>query len=156
MMNNFCKQILVFLLFFSSFTLFSQNTYKQKVKLMGSRFDITVIAKDEKTSDTYIKIAIDEIKRIERLISSWDSNSQTTLINKNAGIQPVKVDKELFELKLENNLWDAAQKLKTSAMAKEYFGAEFVNHYAASREWEVREYQKHISQWELERYFEII
>jgi thiamine biosynthesis lipoprotein len=98
MMNNFCKQILVFLLFFSSFTLFSQNTYKQKVKLMGSRFDITIIAKDEKTSDRYIKIAIDEIKRIERLISSWDSNSQTTLINKNAGIQPVKVDKELFEL----------------------------------------------------------
>lgn len=97
-MKQFCKLSLVSLLFFSSFTLFCQNTYKQQLTLMGSRFDITVIAENEKSSDAYIKIAIDEIKRIERLISSWDSNSQTTLINKNAGIQPVKVDKELFEL----------------------------------------------------------
>ena len=57
---------------------------------------------------------------------------------------------------LPTTLWDAAQKLKLSAMAKEYFGAEFVEHYAASREWEEREYRKHISDWELERYFEII
>jgi len=46
----------------------------------------------------YIDLAVDEIVRIEKLISSWDANSQTTLINKNSGIKPVKVDKELFEL----------------------------------------------------------
>ena len=57
---------------------------------------------------------------------------------------------------LPSTLWDAAQKLKHSAMAKEYFGVEFVEHYTASREWEEREYRKHISDWELERYFEII
>lgn len=65
---------------------------------MGSRFDITVIAENESESDKFIKVAIDEIRRIEKLISSWDSNSQTSLINKNAGIRPVKVDEELFEL----------------------------------------------------------
>ncbi len=59
-------------------------------------------------------------------------------------------------LKLDSTLWDATQKLKTSTMAKSYFGEDFVNHYAASREWEEREFRKHISQWELERYFEII
>ena len=59
-------------------------------------------------------------------------------------------------LKLDDNLWDAAQKLKQSSVARQYFGDEFVDHYAASREWEVREFRKHISQWELERYFEII
>ncbi|MFT5163346.1 MAG: glutamine synthetase [Alteromonadaceae bacterium] len=59
-------------------------------------------------------------------------------------------------LKLDSTLWDSTQRLKQSAMAKSYFGEEFVNHYAASREWEEREFRKHISQWELERYFEII
>jgi len=58
--------------------------------------------------------------------------------------------------KLAANLWDAAQRLKTSTMARQYFGDAFVDHFAATREWEVREFRKHISQWELQRYFEII
>ena len=60
------------------------------------------------------------------------------------------------ELKLPQTLWDAAQNLKASKMARDFFGDAFVDHYAASREWEEREYRKHISQWELDRYFEII
>jgi glutamine synthetase len=36
------------------------------------------------------------------------------------------------------------------------FGDEFVEHFAASREWEEREYRRHVSDWELDRYFEII
>jgi glutamine synthetase len=59
-------------------------------------------------------------------------------------------------LNLPTTLWDAAQRYKQSALAREYFGNDFVDHYAASREWEEREFRKHISQWELERYFEII
>ena len=59
-------------------------------------------------------------------------------------------------LQLPATLWDAAQRLKASRPAVDYFGAEFVEHFAASREWEEREFRKHISQWELERYFEII
>lgn len=59
-------------------------------------------------------------------------------------------------LKLPGNLWDAAQALKASKMARQWFGDDFVEHYAATREWEEREFRKHISQWELERYFEII
>ncbi|MFD2565437.1 FAD:protein FMN transferase [Aquimarina rubra] len=65
---------------------------------MGSDFDITVVAENNVTADQYIDIAVREIERIEKLISSWDSNSETSLINKNAGIRPVKVHQELFEL----------------------------------------------------------
>ncbi len=76
----------------------AQKPYKQNLMLMGSSFDITVVAKDSVEGEGYIQLAASEIERIERLISSWDKNSQTSLINKNAGILPVKVDKELFQL----------------------------------------------------------
>ncbi|MDQ7917324.1 FAD:protein FMN transferase [Mesonia sp. MT50] len=65
---------------------------------MGSRFDITVVANDSIQANKYIDTAVAEISRIEKLISSWDDNSQTSKINRNAGIKPVKVDKELFDL----------------------------------------------------------
>ncbi|WP_299943790.1 glutamine synthetase [uncultured Microbulbifer sp.] len=57
---------------------------------------------------------------------------------------------------LPNTLWDSAQKLKSSQAARELFGCDFIEHFAASREWEEREYRRHVSDWELDRYFEII
>ena len=60
------------------------------------------------------------------------------------------------EMRFPGTLWEAAQRLKASAMAKDWFGEAFVEHYAATREWEEREFRKHITDWELERYFEII
>ena len=65
---------------------------------MGSRFDVTVVANDSVEGNKYIDTAVAEISRIEKLISSWDENSQTSEINRNAGIKSVKVDSELFEL----------------------------------------------------------
>ena len=59
-------------------------------------------------------------------------------------------------LALPRTLWDAAQRLKQSKMARDWFGDAFVEHYAATREWEEREFRKHITDWELARYFEII
>ena len=76
----------------------AQQPYKRTLKLMGSRFDITVVANDSIQANKYIDTAVTEISRIENLISSWDDNSQTSEINRNAGIKPVKVDKELFDL----------------------------------------------------------
>ena len=76
----------------------NQNTFKRVLKLMGSRFEITVVAKDSTVANTHIDTAISEISRIEKLISSWDENSQTSKVNKNAGIEPVEVDPELFNL----------------------------------------------------------
>ena len=59
-------------------------------------------------------------------------------------------------LQLPATLWEAAQRLKASKMAREWLGDAFVDHYAATREWEEREFRKHITDWEMERYFEII
>lgn len=60
------------------------------------------------------------------------------------------------ELALPRTLWEAAGRLKQSAAARELFGDAFVDHFAASREWEEREFRRHVSDWEMERYFEII
>ena len=65
---------------------------------MGSRFEITVVAENKDIANQYIDVAVGEIQRIEKLISSWDQNSQTSIINKNAGIKPIKVDQELYDL----------------------------------------------------------
>tara|TARA_B100001094_G_scaffold74994_1_gene71418 strand:+ start:7688 stop:8584 length:897 start_codon:yes stop_codon:yes gene_type:complete len=65
---------------------------------MGSDFEITIVEKNESNANYFLDLAIKEIRRIEKLISSWDSNSQTSKINLNAGIKPIKVDKELFDL----------------------------------------------------------
>jgi glutamine synthetase len=59
-------------------------------------------------------------------------------------------------LALPSTLWDAAQNLKRSKAARDLFGDAFVDHFAATREWEEREFRKHISDWEMDRYFEII
>ncbi|MFN8608884.1 MAG: glutamine synthetase [Vulcanimicrobiota bacterium] len=60
------------------------------------------------------------------------------------------------ELELPHTLWDAAQRLKGSQRARSLFGDAFVDHFAATREWEERELRKTITDWELRRYFEII
>jgi thiamine biosynthesis lipoprotein len=65
---------------------------------MGSRFEITVVAKDSTEANVDIDLGVGEITRIEKLISSWDPASQTSEINRNAGIKPVKVDEELYNL----------------------------------------------------------
>ncbi len=59
-------------------------------------------------------------------------------------------------LNLPRTLWESAQRLKQSEAAREMFGNEFVEHFAATREWEEREFRKHITDWEMDRYFEII
>lgn len=64
---------------------------------MGTRFEITLVSTQE-SANQYLNAAQGEIERIERLISSWDANSQTAEINRQAGIKPVKVAKELYDL----------------------------------------------------------
>jgi glutamine synthetase len=60
------------------------------------------------------------------------------------------------ERRLPTTLWEAAQRLRASAPARALFGDDFVDHYAATREWEEREARKAITDWQLARYFEII
>ena len=60
------------------------------------------------------------------------------------------------ELTLPKTLWEATQLLKKSTAARDLFGDAFVDHYAVTREWEEREFRKAITDWEMQRYFEII
>lgn len=76
----------------------TKNEYKRTEKLMGNRFEITVVAADEQFANNKIDLAIGEIKRIESLLSTYNDDSQTNQINNQAGINAVKVDKEVFEL----------------------------------------------------------
>jgi glutamine synthetase len=57
---------------------------------------------------------------------------------------------------LPGNLADATARLQQSSAAREMLGDDFVDHYCATREWEVREAAKAVTDWELERYFEVI
>jgi glutamine synthetase len=57
---------------------------------------------------------------------------------------------------LPGNLLDANRGFVESSAARDLFGDVFVDHFAASRDWEVREYERHVSDWQLNRYFEII
>lgn len=66
--------------------------------LMGSRFDITIVAQDSATAENHIDTIIAEVDRIENLISDWRPDTQVSEVNKNAGIKPVKVDPEVFAL----------------------------------------------------------
>jgi thiamine biosynthesis lipoprotein len=65
---------------------------------MGNAFEITVVSDDERSANLNIDAAIDEIRRIEKLLTTFNEESQTNLINQNAGLKPVKVDWEIFNL----------------------------------------------------------
>lgn len=72
--------------------------YSKVQKLMGNRFELSIISENEDGANKIIASAIQEIIRIERLLTTFSPDSQTNLINVNAGIQPVTVDKEVFDL----------------------------------------------------------
>jgi FAD:protein FMN transferase len=72
--------------------------FSKTLKLMGNRFVITVSAENETIAFELIDKAVDEIKRIEGLLTTYAENSQTNQINLNAGTKPVKVDIEVFNL----------------------------------------------------------
>ena len=60
------------------------------------------------------------------------------------------------DIRFPQTLWDAAQRLRRSHAARELFGDVFVDHMAATREWEERKFREYVTDWELQRYFEII
>lgn len=72
--------------------------FRKPQRLMGNAFEITVVHTDEHRAFEHIDAAIAEIQRIEQLLSTFREDSQTNLINRNAGLQAVKVDAEVFNL----------------------------------------------------------
>ncbi len=95
------------------------KTYKEVLLLMGSRFEFTAVTADSVLAMKAIANGIKEVKRIEKLISSWDPQSQTADINAHAGIKPVKVDLELYQL--------IGRSLKVSALTQGAFDISYAS-----------------------------
>lgn len=75
-----------------------QQLFKVTALLMGNQFEISVVAGNELWATVRINAAIAEIKRIETLLTTYNEGSETSLINRHAGIAPVKVSSETFNL----------------------------------------------------------
>ncbi|GHE33227.1 FAD:protein FMN transferase [Sphingobacterium griseoflavum] len=76
----------------------AQVTVKRVLTLMGSRFEVTVVERDSMSAAKCIDTVAAEITRIENLISEWRPHTQVSEVNRQAGIKPVRVDRELFSL----------------------------------------------------------
>ncbi|HVU94096.1 MAG TPA: FAD:protein FMN transferase [Puia sp.] len=72
--------------------------FKRAMKLMGNHFEMTVVGEDEGWAEQRIAAGVAEIRRIERLLTTFSEESETALINANAGIGPVSVSLETFGL----------------------------------------------------------
>ncbi len=71
---------------------------KRSLRLMGNRFDISAVADNAGRADQFIDLGIAEIQRIEQLLTTFSDDSQTNRINRQAGLGPVVVDREVFDL----------------------------------------------------------
>jgi thiamine biosynthesis lipoprotein len=92
------QKILITLLFLVSAVVQSQIAHKRKLFLLGSPFELTVVAQDTLQGNIFIDQGIAEVKRIENLISDWIPTTLISEINRNAGIRPIKVTSELYDL----------------------------------------------------------
>jgi FAD:protein FMN transferase len=75
-----------------------KTVYKKSMKLMGNRFEICAVAEEEAWAYARIDEAVNEIRRIEQLLTTFSEDSETNRINRNAGIAPVPVSRETFDL----------------------------------------------------------
>ena len=74
------------------------TVFRRVLKLMGNRFEISVVADDPAWAEEQIDAAVEEIARIERLLTTYSEDSETSLVNRSAGLAPVAVSPETFSL----------------------------------------------------------
>ena len=72
--------------------------FRRALKLMGNRFEISVVADEAASAEEHIEAAAQEIRRIERLLTTYDESSETSQINRFAGLMPVAVSAETLYL----------------------------------------------------------
>jgi len=74
------------------------RTYTRSAHLMGSHFTFTAVSTDDSLAWRALRAGLRETQRIDHLCSYWDSTSQVVKINRLAGIRPVVVDQEVYDL----------------------------------------------------------
>ena len=75
-----------------------KQVFKKAMLLMGNNFEISIVASNEAWAFEKIDLAVQEIQRIEKLLTTYNDQSETNQINQNAGIRPVKVSPETVQL----------------------------------------------------------
>jgi thiamine biosynthesis lipoprotein len=75
-----------------------QNVFKKGLKLMGNHFEISAVSDNEAWANECIDAGIHEIQRIEKLLTTFNEGSETSFINRYAGMAPVTVSRETFDL----------------------------------------------------------
>lgn len=74
------------------------ETARSVRKKMGSRFEVTAVHHDAATAWRAVEAAYAEVDRLEALISEWIDGSETSELNRNAGVAPVRVSPEVLAL----------------------------------------------------------
>lgn len=92
------KILINILTLLTAFSIHAQMVYQEKHSLLGSPYEITVVVKDSTEGKIFADMSVKELKRIEQLISEWIPTSDISMVNQQAGKQPVKVHAEVFEL----------------------------------------------------------
>jgi thiamine biosynthesis lipoprotein len=95
------------------------RVYTREAHLMGSHFTFTAVSSDDSLAWRALRAGLRETKRIDRLCSYWDSTSQVVRINRAAGVRPVVVDQEVYDL--------IARTLKISALSGGAFDITFAS-----------------------------
>ncbi|MCD9015114.1 FAD:protein FMN transferase [Fulvivirgaceae bacterium QH1ED-6-2] len=75
-----------------------ETLHRRTCKLMGNMFNLAVVAEDAAWAEHCLDRAIQEIRRIESLLTTFRDDSQTQAINQQAGVRPVKVEREVYDL----------------------------------------------------------
>lgn len=65
---------------------------------MGNRFELSIVTDDELWGKETIEKGVGEIQRIEKLLTTFSDDSETNRINQQAGVMPVEVSRETFDL----------------------------------------------------------
>jgi thiamine biosynthesis lipoprotein len=95
------------------------RAYTREAHLMGSHFTFTAVSSDDSLAWRALRAGLRETQRIDRLCSYWDSTSQVVRINRAAGVRPVVVDQEVYDL--------IARTLKISALSGGAFDISFAS-----------------------------
>ena len=74
------------------------NEYQIQCKLMGSAFELIVVAHDSTEADGFLKAGINEIKRIEELLTEFKPTSETSRINSFPANEIFTIDSEVHQL----------------------------------------------------------
>jgi glutamine synthetase len=141
------------------------NSYKRYVPGVWAPLSASW-GKDNRTAGVRL-IGLDSPKgaRIEFRQTAADLNPYTAMAaclgaglhGIESGLEPPKEtrgDATYAGTPLPKSLGEAAERLDQSELARKIYGDAFVSHYVHTRRWEVREYERAVTDWELRRYFE--